>query len=170
MEYRQPFAKNWQISTAWAFSQPRYFKRDERNGTTQLASATLAYAFSEKSYLYLGGDFVREKTREKQYSNDVTSLRLGWSRIWKHEIGTQLNGAISLRQYKDVAVLGGILPLNTVRRDKIYTANLTLWKQDWHWYGLTPKLQFRWKRQSSNIPSMFSYSDKYAQILVEKGF
>lgn len=170
MEYRQIFAKNWQISTAWEFSQPRYFKQQDRNGITKLASATLIYAFSEKGYLYLGSDFIREQTRVKQYSNDLKSLRLGWKQTWGYEISTQLNGSISLRQYKDFAYLGGILPLNVIRRDKIYTAHFTLWKNDWHWYGITPKIQFRLKRQSSNIPSMFSYSDKYVQLLLEKTF
>lgn len=48
--------------------------------------------------------------------------------------------------------------------------NLTLWKQDWQYLGFTPKVQFRWKKQESNIPSMFSYSEKYVQMLVEKDF
>lgn len=170
MEYRQAFAKNWQISTAWEFSQPRYFNRQERNGTIKLASVTLVYAFSEKGYFYLGTDFIREQTREKQYSNDLESLRAGWKQTWGYSISTQLNGSISQRQYKDFASLGGILPLNAIRRDKIYTANLTLWKNNWHWYGFTPKVQWKWKRQSSNIPSMFSYSDSYVQMLIEKAF
>lgn len=170
MEYRQPFAKKWQFSTAWEFSQPRYFNRQERNGTVKLASATLVYQHSSKGYLYLGTDFIREQTREKQYSNDLKSLRAGWKQTWGYEISTLLNGSISLRQYKDFASLGGILPLNTIRRDKIYTANLTLWKNNWHWYGFTPKIQVRWKRQNSNIPSMFSYSEKYTQMVIEKDF
>ncbi|WP_330130726.1 hypothetical protein [Haemophilus influenzae] len=31
-------------------------------------------------------------------------------------------------------------------------------------------MQFRWKKQESNLPSMFSYSEKYVQMLVEKDF
>lgn len=168
MEWQKPFAKQWQISTAFEFNQPRYFTQAEKNGTIKLASATLVWFPSEKGYLYLGADFIREKTRVRQYSNDLKSLRLGWTQQWQYGITSQLNGSVALRQFKDLASIGGILPLGKIRQDNIYTANLTLWKKDWHWWGLTPKVQLKYKRQKSNIPSMYSYKARSVQMLLEK--
>lgn len=169
-EYSLNFSKNWQISTALELSQPHYFTQEDRNGKIKLASVTFIWQPSDKGYYYLGSDFIRESTRIKQYSNDMKALRLGWRQNWGYAIASQINGSIALKQYKDFASLGGILPLNKIRRDKIYSLNLTLWKQDWQYLGFTPKVQFRWKKQESNIPSMFSYSEKYVQMLVEKDF
>ena len=169
-EYSLNLSKNWQISTALELSQPRYFTQPDRNGNIKLASVTFIWQPSDKGYYYLGSDFIRETTRIKQYSNDMKALRLGWRQNWGYAIASQINGSIALKQYKDFASLGGILPLNKIRRDKIYSLNLTLWKQDWQYLGFTPKVQFRWKKQESNIPSMFSYSEKYVQMLVEKDF
>lgn len=169
-EYSSNLAKNWHISTALEFSQPRYFTQSDRNGTIKLASATIIWQPTEKGYYYLGADFIRETTRIKQYSNDMKALRLGWRQNWGYSIASQINASIALKQYKDFASLGNILPLDKVRRDKIYSFNLTLWKQDWQYLGFVPKVQFRWKKQKSNIPSMFSYSEKYIQMLIEKDF
>ncbi|MEH8108248.1 surface lipoprotein assembly modifier [Gallibacterium anatis] len=170
VEYGLNFSKHWQISTALEFSQPRYLTQPERNGTIKLASATLIWQPTGKGYYYLGTDFIRENTQLKQYSNDMKALRLGWRQNWGYAIASQINGSIALRQYKDFASLGNILPLDKIRRDKIYSLNLTLWKQDWQYLGFVPKVQFRWKKQNSNIPSMFSYSEKYVQLLIEKDF
>ncbi len=170
VEWQKPFAKEWQISTAFEWSQPRYFSQTEKNGTIKLISATLIWQPFEKGYFYIGSDFIREQTRVKQYSNDTKSLRLGWVNQWKYDIISQINVAFAHRQFKDFASLGNILPLNKIRQDKIYSAHLTLWKSDWHLWGLTPKLQFKYKRQDSNIASMFSYSEKYVQMLIEKTF
>lgn len=169
-EWQKPFAKEWQISTAFEWSQPRYFSQTEKNGTIKLISATLIWQPSEKGYFYIGSDFFREQTRVKQYSNDTKSLRLGWINQWKYNIVSQINVAFAHRQFKDFASLGGILPLDKIRQDKIYSTNLTLWKSDWNLWGLTPKIQFKYKRQNSNIDSMFSYSEKYVQMLIEKTF
>ena len=169
-EYSLNLSKNWQISTALELSQPRYFTQVDRNGIIKLASVTFIWQPSDKGYYYLGTDFIRETTRVKQYSNDMKALRIGWRQNWGYAIASQINGSIALKQYKDFVSLGGILPLNKIRRDKIYSLNLTLWKQDWQYLGFTPKVQFRWKKQESNIPSMFSYSEKYVQMLVEKDF
>lgn len=169
-EYSRIFHNAWYFLGAFEVNQTRYFNHHERDNLSKTSSATLAYSFKPHSYFYLGADFMHEQAQEKQYSNNLKSLRAGWRHTWKHEIATQLNASAASRQYKASAVLGGILPLNKTRKDEIYTASATIWKNNWHWHGFTPKVQLQWKKQHSNIPSMFSYSDRYAQILIEKKF
>lgn len=148
-ELEYSLAPKWKISTAIELSQPHYFKQREKNGTIKLISSTLIWQPNHLSYLYWGIDFIREKTQVKQYSNDTKGLRLGWSRIWTGNFITQINSSISWRNYKDKASLGGILPLDKIRKDKIYNANLTVWKSDWNWLGFTPKIQLKYKKQKS---------------------
>lgn len=76
------------------------------------------------------------------------------------------------RNYKDVAKLGNldIFSFNKNRKDHIYSLNLLVWKRDWHLGGITPKLQFTWKKQISNIPQMYSYQQKNINLIFEKSF
>ncbi len=44
------------------------------------------------------------------------------------------------REYKDIAKLGNInlFSFGKRREDKIYGVSLSLWKRDWHIWGITP--------------------------------
>ncbi len=63
-----------------------------------------------------------------------------------------------------------MIPLNKIRRDKIYNVNAKLWKRDWHLLGVTPKLSVVWKKQKSNLASLYAYTDKQITLLFEKSF
>lgn len=170
VEWQKPFAKQWQISTSLEWSGQRYFTQAEKNSSIKLASATLIWQPNEAFYLYWGTDVIREQTLEKQYSNDTKILRTGIYRTLPWKINADLSASFARRRYKDELKLGGILPLGKIRRDKIYSISFNLWKSDWHWRGFTPKVQFKWKKQDSNVKSMFSYAEKSLNIAVEKRF
>ncbi|QPB43328.1 surface lipoprotein assembly modifier [Rodentibacter haemolyticus] len=170
LEYSRWLNPNWQLSTAAEYAKNRYFDSRSQNGNTRLLSATLVWARTPQQFFYLGGDFNREKTWVKQYSSDTKSLRLGWGQEWGKGISSRLGFGISQRQYKDYAVLGGLIPLGKIRKDKIYSAHLTLWKRDWHLFGITPKLQLSYRKQDSNLPSMYSYDRKNVNLVFEKDF
>ncbi|WP_115306342.1 surface lipoprotein assembly modifier [Pasteurella testudinis] len=169
-EYRRWLNSNWQISTALEHAEQRYYDSQNLNGHTQLASATLLWLRSPRQFFYLGGDYNREKTRVLQYSNNTRTVRLGWGQEWQWGISSRLGFSYAHRNYKDQAKLGSMIPLGKVRDDKIYSANLTLWKRDWHLWGITPKLHFNWKKQDSNLPSMYSYAQKNVNLIFEKTF
>lgn len=161
---------HWQWSAAIEYAKQHYFNHPSLNGHNQLYSSTLVWIPNSRQYFSLGTDFNREKTAVKQYSSDSKTLRLGWGQEWNSGISSRLNLSISEKHFKDKAKLGGFLPLNKVRSDLIYTLNLTLWKRDWHVWHITPKLNLSWKKQTSTIPSMYSYSDKNISIIFETSF
>lgn len=161
---------NWQLSSAAEFAKQRYFDNASQNGNTKLLSATLVWARTPQQFFYLGGDFNRERTRVKQYSSDTKSLRFGWGQEWGKGISSRLGFGISQRHYKDKAVLGGLIALGKVRKDRIFNVNLTLWKRDWHVLGITPKLQFSYRKQNSSIPTMYAYDRKNVNLIFEKAF
>ncbi|KGQ25328.1 hypothetical protein JP33_06655 [Gallibacterium anatis CCM5995] len=169
-EFSRWFTPNWQISTALEYAKQRYFLQPGSNGFNQFASITVLWLRNPRQYFYVGTDINHEKTRILQYSSDIKTLRLGWGQEWTKGISSRLSFSFAQRQYKAEAKLGGILPLGKIRSDKIYQAQLILWKRDWQWWNITPKLQFNWKQQVSNIPSMYSYTDKNINLLFEKQF
>ncbi|MBF0751826.1 MULTISPECIES: surface lipoprotein assembly modifier [unclassified Pasteurella] len=161
---------NWQLSSAAEFAKQRYFDAYSQDGNRKLISATLVWARTPRQFFYFGGDFNREITKVKQYSSDTKSIRLGWGQEWGKGISSRLGFGISQRHYKDEAVLGRLIALGKVRKDRIFNVNLTLWKRDWHFLGITPKLQFSYRKQKSNIPTMYSYDRQNLNLIFEKSF
>ncbi|MGR6980709.1 surface lipoprotein assembly modifier [Testudinibacter sp. P27/CKL/0425] len=167
-EYRRWLNDNIQLSSALEYAKQYYYGSDSLNGNNKLASATLLWQRNPRQYFYLGSDYSRTQTKVRQYSYNQRGLRLGWGQEWGAGISSRISVSATSRHYKDQARLGGILPLGKTRSDKIYSANLTLWKRDWHFWGITPKLHFNWKKQDSNLPSMYSYSQKNVNLIFEK--
>ncbi|KAE9530185.1 surface lipoprotein assembly modifier [Testudinibacter aquarius] len=169
-EYHRWLSNNWQLSTALEHAQQHYYDSQNLNGHSQLASVTLLWLRTPRQFFSLGVDYNREKTQLQQYSNNTRTLRIGWGQEWQWGISSRIGLSYAQRNYKDQAKLGELIPLGNVRNDKIYSANLTLWKRDWHLWGITPKLQLSWKKQDSNISSMYSYSSKNIHLVFEKNF
>ena len=115
---------------------------------------------------------MAERTKVRQYGSDSKSLRLGWGQEWHWGISSRLGLSIMKREFKDIAKLGNLnlFSFGKRREDKIYGINLSLWKRDWHIWGITPKLQLSWRKQDSNIPEMYSYTQKNVNMLFEKTF
>lgn len=163
---------NWQLSTAGEFAKQRYFDSTSQNGNNKLISATLVWARTPQQFFYTGADFVSERTKIRQYSSNSKSLRFGWGQEWGKGISSRLSLSATKRDYKDIAKLGNInlFSFGKIREDKIYGVHLSLWKRDWHWWGITPKLQLSWRKQESNIPEMYSYTQKDINMIFEKTF
>ena len=172
MEFSRWLSPNWQLSTAGEFSKQRYLDSTSQNGNNKLISATLLWARTPKQFFYLGSDFMAERTKVRQYGSDSKSLRLGWGQEWNWGISSRLGLSIMKREFKDIAKLGNLnlFSFGKRREDKIYGVNLSLWKRDWHIWGITPKLQLSWRKQDSNIPEMYSYTQKNVNMLFEKTF
>lgn len=169
LEYNYWFTPKWQLSSALEYSKKRYRNDESLNGDNRYLSNTLLWQSSPNQYWYLGWDINHEKTKVRQYSYHQNSLRLGWGRAWQWGISSRISLSASRKHYQAPAKIGAI-PLKKIRQDKIYQASLILWKRDWHLWEITPKLQLRWYKQQSNLPSLYSYSDKNVNLLFEKQF
>lgn len=161
---------NWQSYNTLEYERRYFFERKELSGNIKTFSVNLIWYRSPKQLWYIGTTFLRENTQERQYSSDIKNIRLGWLQEYPWGISTKLSMSTTIRQFKAEAVLGGILPLGKTRRDHIYTVTALLWKRDWHLWNITPKLSFNWKKQKSNLDTLYSYREKYATIVFEKVF
>ena len=172
LDYDYWLNPNLQLSHAIEIAKQHYFSDDVLNGHLKLFSSTLIWQPYAQQFFYVGGDVVVERTAVKQYASDSKGVRLGWGQEWEWGISSQIGLSVTKREYKDIAKLGNldIFSFGKNREDKIYSATILLWKRDWHFLGLTPKLQFSWKKQESNIPQMYSYHRKNINLIFEKTF
>ncbi|MBF0750581.1 MULTISPECIES: porin family protein [unclassified Pasteurella] len=166
------FSPNWRLSLSFEFAKQHYFDELMLNGHSRLFSSTLAWFINPKLHFYLGTDVVSERTKVRQYSSDSHAFRAGWGQEWQGGISSQIGLSFIKRAYKDTAKLGNLdfFSFGKVRKDHIYSLHMLLWKRDWHLWGITPKLQFIWKKQNSNIPQMYSYKQSNINLVFEKRF
>ena len=172
VEYDFHFNPHWQLAYSAEFEKQHYFIEKELNGHLTQLTPTLIFQPNTRQFFYIGGDWINEKTQVRQYGSKSKGLRLGWGQDWGKGISSQIAMSFIKRNYKDVAKLGNldIFSFNKNRKDHIYSLNLLVWKRDWHFGGITPKLQFTWKKQISNIPQMYSYQQKNINLIFEKSF
>lgn len=169
LEYQRWLSPNWQISSALEYTRTRYDEIASLNGNNRLWSNTLIWLTSPRQFFIFGVDYQQERTQVKRYQNHTQTLRLGWGREWQWGISSRIQFSIAKRHYKDKAKIA-IFSLGKIRQDHIYRAEILLWKRDWHWLGITPKLQFQWRKQHSNLPSLYNYQNKSINVIFEKNF
>lgn len=170
-EWSYWFNPNWQLSTALEYGQQNNYDSTAQDGSTKLVSATLLWLRNPRQFFYMGRDISREDVQVRQYGSDTKSVRVGWGQEWDFGgLSSRLNFSFMQREYKDIAKLGGFLSLDKIRNDFVYSASLTLWKRDWHLFGITPKLQLSWKKHDSNLPTLYAYTDKSINVIFEKQF
>ncbi|WGE48888.1 surface lipoprotein assembly modifier [Actinobacillus equuli] len=170
IEFNRWLTSNWQVSMAAEYARNFYSNSPSLNGESKLASLTMLWRSSPRSYFYLGTDYAQERTKVRHYSYDLKTARIGWGQEWHWGISSRLSFSASKREYKDNLSLGSAFHFDKWREDRIYHINATIWKRDWHLWGITPKLNYHWKKQRSNFASLYSYSDKSVNVLLEKTF
>ncbi|MGX2969817.1 surface lipoprotein assembly modifier [Ursidibacter sp. B-7004-1] len=170
-EYNHWLSPNWQISTALEYGKQDYYDSQAQDGSSKLASITLLWLPKPQQYFYVGSDIGFERTKVRQFSADTKSLRFGWGQEWQtFGLSSRLGFAITERDYHDTAKLGNTLDLGKVRSDEVFSTTLILWKRDWHLFGITPKLQLSWRKHDSNLPTLYSYTDKNINVIFETRF
>ncbi|MCT8763956.1 surface lipoprotein assembly modifier [Glaesserella parasuis] len=152
------------------YEKRRFFKDNPQAGNIRTASTTLIWYRNPEQIFYLGAAFSQQRLQDRQYSSDIQNLRLGWLQEYAFGISTKLNFSFTHRQFKHQAILGGILPLGKIRQDHIYSVFAQVWKRDWHLWGITPKLNLEWRKQKSNLDTLYSYKMHNVTLAFEKTF
>lgn len=168
-EWHYSWNSNWQLSSALEYSRNQYLRDVEFDGSSRLASATLLWRPEPEQFWALGADVAVENTQMAWQSNHLYSLRFAWGQEFRWGISLRFGFSASERRYQAPLKLSSF-QFDKPRQDRIYSANLTLWKRDWHYAGFTPKLNFRWKKQQSNFASLYAYQDRGVQLFIEKNF
>lgn len=155
--------KNWQISTALEYGEQRYVTRKHLNGNNYLWSNTLLYIPKSNQYWFVGADYNRENTRDRDNAYQRKNLRLGWGQEWGAGISTRIMLSYARRTYKDMDLLG------IRQKNHEYFSTFTIWHRNLHFWGITPKLSWSYQKVDSNHP-FYRYDKNRLYLEVSKTF
>ncbi|VGM94855.1 TPR repeat-containing protein NMB0313 precursor [uncultured Avibacterium sp.] len=161
--YRMIFSPQWQGFTNLQLTRKTYDDRTYLDGNQLSSSFILLYHPSTLQAWFTGIDLAREKTKDSSESYRYQAVRFGWEQIWHYGISSSITLGVALRNY-DTANF-----FNIKRKDKEYRSRISLWKQNWHWYGFTPKLTWQWKKLTSNDP-YYPYHKNEIFIEIQRNF
>lgn len=137
-----------------------------RFNSKSLTIGTQAVYFpSAKQYFLLGTELTNDNAKDHSESHRTNRLRLGWGYEWQYGISSRINYSVAHKRHKAPHYLFGYH-----RRDITHQAELTLWKRDWHLWGLTPKLTYQWLAVHSNIDDLYSRQKQQVFLNIEKSF
>ena len=155
--------KSWQISTALEYGEQRYATRKHLNGNNYLWSNTLLFLPYSGQYWYIGADYNRENTRDRDNAYQRKNVRLGWVQEWPLGISSRLSVAYARRAYKGEDLLG------IRQKNKEYQTNVTLWHRNVYFWGITPKITWSYQKNDSNHP-FYRYDKNRIYLEMSKTF
>ena len=167
LEYSRRLNARWQASGAYTHMQRRYAEEalaKRHDGALNQLSATLMWQPAAKWLLFGGADYSRDNARDNAESSERKGGRIGAvyaAPSW----GARTNLRYVLRDFEADNDFYGY-----PRRDKEYHAGAALWHNKLAWQGLVPKLNFRYLKIDSNMPSFYSRSSAQWFVSVEKAF
>ena len=150
---------NWQVSTALEVSRKKQKQYQYLNGNSYLTSLTAIYMPNPQRYFVGGVDYSGETAEDDSDAYNRLGGRLGWGEEWGKGVSTFVLLGAAHRKYKADAFL-----LDEPRRNKEYTVNASVWLRNVHFYGITPRLTFRYQRFDSNH---FAYDYQKAKAFIE---
>ena len=167
LDYSRRLNARWQASAAYTHMQRRYAEEEvakRHNGAFNQLSGTLIWQAAPQWLLFGGADYSRDHTRDKAESSERKGGRIGAVYAGKNW-GARTNLRYVLRDFEADNDFYGY-----PRRDKEYHAAAALWHNKLAWQGLVPKLNFRYLKIDSNMPSFYSRSSAQWFVSVEKAF
>ena len=148
----------WQLFGALEYGRLVYGSRSFLDGHTSMASVTLAYRPSARQMWTIGVDGGGQHARDASNAYHLADVRLGWDQEWEHGLSTSMQVSAIRRWYQ------GPDFFDILRRDSEYVARLSVWRRDWQWLGLTPRLTLQGDRLDSNH---FYYRTRKNQAFIE---
>lgn len=157
---------NWQISSynemGWEKSNVNKNTPTEKQLYTSLNAL---WAPKSSQYFMVGANLYNDDTGIPASSYLRPGTTFVWNQDWSFGgISSRLNLGYGHRHYKGMSYFG------VKRKDNEFNTGVTLWKRDWHYWGITPKIAFRFNKVNSNIKDMYSYDKATVFLKFDKTF
>ncbi|MDO5059868.1 MAG: surface lipoprotein assembly modifier [Neisseria sp.] len=168
-DYRYRFNPQWQLALNAQAGEKHYQDKDiaERyNSRTASAGITASWYPAQGWLVFAGLDGANDDTREREQASWRYGLRAGAVKLFADGLGVRANVRYGRREFK----APGFLVYDFVRRDHEYDAGAALWHNKISWKGITPRLNFRYKKIASNMPAFYSRQGKEWFVSLEKQF
>lgn len=135
----------------------------KNNGKTYATSNGFFYAPDAQRYYTLYWNVSKKQGTSPAESYLRNGLNFGWKNTWDKGFSTLATLGVANKQY------AGVNYTNIKRDNNEYNFGLGLWKRDFGWYGLTPRLNLSLKKITSNSP-FEELSDVDATVTLERTF
>ena len=150
---------------AWAGAYRQDFARTAyRNGTLAEGGVMWTHALDASSFVSLGGGFRLEDTRRAYLDHEDYTASLGGYREWAGGWITYVEGTYEYHDYH-----GRYPGLGKAREDHLASVVARVSYRDLQLFGLTPRFEYRYTRQFSNVP-FFDYASHDAGVTLTHEF
>lgn len=136
----------WSLSGYFEAGYEKHRRHQYLVGQNYLLSGTLAYISSSTQSWRLGTDLYRRNAHEKGSAYDLKNIRIGWHQDWPKGVSSYLQLSYARRDYKGKKFFFNIDQKNNERG-----AFLSLWLRDFHFLGMTPRLNLSYQNVRSNF-------------------
>ena len=145
LEWQYWLSPKWRLSTTYEYAEQRYNKRKHLNGNYHFIGSNLVYFSSAQQYWFVGANYNRTSTRDKDDSYIRRGLQIGWGQEWKWGLSTRLSLSYARKNYY------APMPIfNITQRNKEYGINTSIWHRALHYKGITPRLTWSYNKVKSN--------------------
>lgn len=166
-EYGRWSSPNWQWIGSYTFANKGYDdpRLNRYEGNLHAFSATVAHFLSSNFLLFAGVDALYENLNAKDESSRRNGIHIGAVKEWGNGLSSRVNLRYSRRSFDEPHFF-----FSKTRKDNEFSSNFALWHRNIHFYGVTPKINFRYQKINSNIPAFYSRTNKQWFLSFEKSF
>ncbi|MBV6540916.1 DUF560 domain-containing protein, partial [Ursidibacter maritimus] len=158
--------QNWKYTSSYDFGYEMYDRLSyskQYNGASHSLSNSVMYLPSATQYWSLALDTAKKSAKDDTNSYERIGTRLTWGQEWGKGFATSTTLGVGKRNYKEKTFFG------MKQKNKEYSASVSLWNKNVHFWGLTPRLTFNYSKTDSNI-AIYSYDKKQIFLNLNKSF
>ncbi|EGE13298.1 surface lipoprotein assembly modifier [Moraxella catarrhalis] len=117
----------------------------------------------------LGVGYQLSHLQDATKSSHATKIHFGV--LQRLPNGLTVQGRVSAeRERYHGKLLRLVNPDDVYRTDKTLTLQTSIWHKDIHWLGLTPKLTYRYSKNNSNLPALYSHNKQNFYLELGRSF
>ena len=157
---------NLRLSANGTFAQKDY-AYTKRQGKDYQIGFGATYLMNDKTYFLGGLNYARDKVENFAGSSSKRiGGYLGWGQIWDENF----NSRLIINYYNERFDGKHYVFTDRHRTDNAVVTNLSLWHNKLSFLGITPRLNWRYANNNSNINELHSYTKNRVFIDFEKTF
>ncbi|MGJ8514464.1 TPR repeat-containing protein [Carnimonas sp. R-84865] len=165
-EYGYRVQPNWRVSLGYTWLKHEYERPEEKPYDGYLNNYMLSsqYFFTPSLALYGSLIYADEAAQERAYGSRAPAVMFGGYGEWPDLIGASLSARYQRQRFK-----ARYRVFDSQRSDRVLSVNASLWKPEWQWWGVMPRLNVDYERVSSSIRAYERHRTRVA-LMVEKNF
>lgn len=138
------FTPRFRFSANADINRTTHDTRKHLDGNRYFLGLNALYVYQPSTYFFGGINVYDSNAKDASDAFVRYGANVGWGQEWAYGISSRATATYA-RRIHDGRDFFGIR-----RKDNEYGVNLALWNRDWHFWGLTPKLNLQWGKTASN--------------------